>query len=304
MIYTITLNPAVDYFLEVDDFTAGAVNRSNAERKVPGGKGINVSRVLQRLGHKSEALGFIGGFTGDFIASSLEAEAIQTNFIKVHGDSRINVKLYSETETEINGSSPMITKDHVTQLKGQIEGLSEGDVLVLAGSVPSSLDDNLYQVLIEAARERGVFVCLDTSGEPLRKAIEAKPSLIKPNHHELGELFGVEIKNIDEALPYVSQLIEKGIEYVLISFAGEGALLGTKEGIYSAVPPKGKVQNSVGAGDSTVAGFITSVLANSTDVEKLAFAVACGSATAFSKSFCELEDVKRLKENIDIKHIK
>ncbi|KMJ56054.1 phosphofructokinase [Bacillus sp. LL01] len=301
MIYTVTLNPAVDYFLEIDELTLGQVNRSVGERKAPGGKGINVSRVLKRLGYSSEALGFIGGFTGRFIEDALRDEAIQTNFIKVNGDSRINVKVHSEEETELNGTSPEISKEQLQQLESQLKKLTEGDVLVLAGSVPTTLSVCLYQDMISIARKQGAFVCLDTSGESLDKAIQARPSFIKPNHHELGEMYGVDIKEVQQAIPYAKDLVGKGIEYVLVSFAGEGALLATKEEMYFATPPRGIVQNSVGAGDSTVAGFIAAMQEGKTDREALSFSVASGSATAFSKSFCERKEVEEFSQTIDVK---
>ncbi|TSB45244.1 1-phosphofructokinase [Alkalicoccobacillus porphyridii] len=300
MIYTVTLNPAVDYFVELDELKPGQVNRSKGEHKAPGGKGINVSRVLKRLGHSSETLGFIGGFTGDYIINTLEQEDIATRFVQVDGDTRINIKMKGAEETELNGSSPEVTKNHLDQLMDQMDHLTKDDTLVLAGSVPGTLDKTIYTQWIQRVKKNGVKVYLDTSGEPLIDAVNAKPTFIKPNHHELSELVGVAIQTPEEALPYVKQLVNEGIEYVFVTFAGDGALLGTKEKVLFATTPKGTVINSVGAGDSTLAGFLASLEKNDSLEDAFRFAVAAGSSTAFSKGFCELTHVQELTKQISI----
>ncbi|MBD8070643.1 1-phosphofructokinase [Bacillus sp. PS06] len=305
MIYTCTLNPSVDHIVHVKEFELGSINRMSFDAKYPGGKGINVSRVLKRLGVESEALGFIGGFTGRFIDDVIKSEGISTNFIEVNGDSRINMKLTSDstTETEINGQGPAITDQQFSQLVNQVESLKSGDILVLAGSIPSSLPSNLYTQLSKIAVSRGAKVVVDISGKVLLDIVEQGPFFIKPNHHELGELFDVTIETAEEAIPYGKKLLELGAENVAISMAGKGALLITKDGVYQATVPKGTVKNSVGAGDSLVAGFLGAYSQNPDLVEAFRHGVASGSATAFALDLCTKEDVDRLKPEVDIKQI-
>lgn len=303
MIYTCTLNPSVDYVVHVKDFHLGEINRMSFDGKYPGGKGINVSRVLKRAGVESEALGFIGGFTGSFVEGILKDEDIPTNFIKVNGDSRINIKLKTETETEINGLGPEITDDQFGQLVKQVESLQNGDILVLAGSIPSSLPSNLYTKLSNLAKKQGAKVVVDVSGKVLLDIVEQGPFFIKPNHHELGELFDVTIETPEEAIPYGQKLLELGAENVAISMAGKGALLITKDAIYQASVPKGTVKNSVGAGDSLVAGFLAAFIQKGDIVEAFRTGVASGSATAFSLELCTYEDVQRLIPEVEIKRI-
>ncbi|MDT8860921.1 1-phosphofructokinase [Alkalihalobacillus sp. MEB130] len=303
MIYTVTLNPALDYFVELEQVNLGSVNRSSYDHKAPGGKGINVSRVLKRLGHKSEALGFIGGFTGEYIRDVVEGEEIPTNFVQVTGDTRINVKVKSQQESEINGVSPEITSENLEQLQKQLSHLKEGDALVLAGSVPATIPSDIYEVLCKGAIARKATVFIDSSGEPMKKVLDQNPTFIKPNHHELGELFSTKLKEPKDAIPYVKKLVEKGIEFVLVSFAGDGAILGTKDTILFANTPKGEVVNSVGAGDSVVAGFLAARTEKMSLEESFTFAVATGSATAFSKGFAERNEIERLMSKIDIKEL-
>lgn len=300
MIYTVTLNPAVDYFVELDDLKPGHVNRSRKEHKAPGGKGINVSRVLKRLGHNSQTLGFIGGFTGDYIINTLQEENIETSFVEVNGDTRINIKMKATDETELNGTSPEVTEQNVAELVSQLDQLKKGDTLVLAGSVPGTLPTSIYTEWIQQVKENGVNVFLDTSGEPFADAVEAGPTFIKPNHHELSELVGADIQTPEQAVPYVRQLVEKGIDYVFVTFAGDGAVLGTKDQILFANTPKGTVVNSVGAGDSTLAGFIAASMDELPLKDAFRFAVSSGSSTAFSKGFCELSHVKELMNQVKV----
>lgn len=301
MIYTVTLNPAVDYFVELDDLKPGHVNRSRKEHKAPGGKGINVSRVLKRLGHNSQTLGFIGGFTGDYIINTLQEENIETSFVEVNGDTRINIKMKAtDDETELNGTSPEVTEQNVAELVRQLDQLKGGDTLVLAGSVPGTLPTSIYTEWIKQVKENGVNVFLDTSGEPFADAVEAAPTFIKPNHHELSELVGADIQTPEQAVPYVRQLVEKGIDYVFVTFAGDGAILGTKDQTLFATTPKGTVVNSVGAGDSTLAGFIAASMDELPLEDAFRFAVSSGSSTAFSKGFCELSHVKELMNQVKV----
>ncbi|MEY8750157.1 1-phosphofructokinase [Alkalicoccobacillus gibsonii] len=300
MIYTVTLNPAVDYFVELDDLKPGHVNRSRKEHKAPGGKGINVSRVLKRLGHNSQTLGFIGGFTGDYIINTLQEENIETSFVEVNGDTRINIKMKATDETELNGTSPEVTEQNVAELVSQLDQLKKGDTLVLAGSVPGTLPTSIYTEWIQQVKENGVTVFLDTSGEPFADAVEAGPTFIKPNHHELSELVGADIQTPEQAVPYVRELVAKGIDYVFVTFAGDGAVLGTKDQILFANTPKGTVVNSVGAGDSTLAGFIAASMDELPLEDAFRFAVSSGSSTAFSKGFCELSHVKELMNQVKV----
>ncbi|WP_054712251.1 1-phosphofructokinase [Bacillus sp. JCM 19041] len=300
MIYTVTLNPAMDYFVSLDTLELGGVNRTKADHKAPGGKGINVSRVLKRMGHKSTALGFIGGFTGEYIKASIEEEQIQASFIQVDGDTRINVKINAREESELNGVSPDVSASDLEKLEAQFSGLVEGDAIVLAGSVPPALRADVYAAWTSQLKKQGVKVYVDTSGTALADVIQAKPTFIKPNQHELSELTGAEISTLKEAVPYVKALIDQGIEYVLVTFAGDGALLATAETILFANTPKGTVKNSVGAGDSTVAGFVCAKEEGKTLIDAFRFAVASGSATAFSTGFAERNTIEALMEEIHV----
>lgn len=304
MIYTCTLNPSVDYIVHVKDFQLGDLNRMTFDAKYPGGKGINVSRVLNRMGVESQALGFMGGFTGEYVEGFLKKEGIKTNFVHVNGDSRVNIKLKTETETEINGLGPEITDNQIGQLLTQIESLQNGDILVLAGSIPSSLPSDFYTKLSNVAKKQGAKVVVDVSGKILLEIAEQGPFFIKPNHHELGEMFDVTIETPEEAIPYGQKLLELGAENVAISMAGKGALLITKEAIYQATVPKGTVKNSVGAGDSLVAGFLGAYVQSGDIMEAFKTGVASGSATAFSLELCTKEDIKRLMPEVEIKRIR
>ncbi len=294
MIYTVTLNPSIDYIVQVNSLELGAVNRAEKDMKFPGGKGINVSRVLHRLGVENVALGFTGGFTGRFIKDVLQTEGVITNFIQVNEDTRINVKIKGKEETELNGQGPSVTKEQFEQLMKQIESMQKGDCVVLAGSVPASIPTTFYESIAAFGGEKGIRVVVDASGSALQHVVKNKPFLIKPNHHELGELFGVEISTVEDVLPYGRKLVEQGVEHVIVSMAGDGALLFTAEGIYEATIPKGVVINSVGAGDSLVAGFVGRY-EQTKDIEKaFQYGVATGSATAFSADLCEKGKSRRI----------
>ncbi|AJA50022.1 1-phosphofructokinase [Clostridium pasteurianum DSM 525 = ATCC 6013] len=292
MIYTVTFNPAIDYVINVDDFKAGEVNRVVSEEKFAGGKGINVSRVLNNLGVKSKALGFIGGFTGKFIVDSLEDQGVQTDFVEVLGDTRINVKLKSKEETEINGGGPIITKEDLQKLFNIIGKLGADDYLVLAGNVQNSVPRDIYAVIQEKCATNKVKVVVDTTGEALVATLKNKPFLIKPNNHELGEIFNVELEEREEIIKYAQKLRDMGALNVIISMAAKGALLICDSGVYHASPAKGTVKNSVGAGDSVIAGFLASYSKNSDIVEAFRWGATSGSATAFSKDLCKKEDVE------------
>ena len=300
MIYTCTLNPSVDYVVHVSAFEEGGLNRTTNEAKFPGGKGINVSRVLKRLGVDNKALGFVAGFTGTYIEDYLKAENIETAFTRVEGDTRINVKLKTEKETEINGQGPAITDEALQSLLTQVKQMTEGDIFVLAGSIPKTLPSSVYETLTELAAANGVKVVVDASGKTLLDVVSHKPFFIKPNHHELAELFDVEVNSAEDALVYGKKLVEQGVQNVVVSMAGDGAQRINESGVYSATVPKGTVKNSVGAGDSLVAGFIASYVKQGDLLEAFQTGVASGSATAFSLELCTAEDVKTLREQVSI----
>lgn len=301
MIYTVTLNPSVDYVIRVDQFEENKVNRVDSEEKFPGGKGINVSRVLNRLDVPTKALGFLGGFTGGFIQTELDKEHVQTDFVKVSGDSRINIKLKSSKESEINGKGPAITEEQLNELVDKIESIPSDSVLVLAGSIPASLPDTFYKMVTEKSSRRGVKVAVDASGKILLDVVGYHPFFIKPNHHELGDLFDVTISNVQDAAKYGRQLVDMGAENVVVSMAGEGALLLTREKSYLANVPKGTVVNSVGAGDSLVAGFLGTYAKTNNIIEAFRFGVATGSATAFSADLATKEKIEELLSQVTIK---
>ncbi|MFB5663933.1 1-phosphofructokinase [Alteribacillus sp. HJP-4] len=304
MIYTVTLNPAVDYVVELTNFQTGIINRTEKELKYPGGKGINVSRVLHVLGETSAALGFAGGFTGKYVIDTLAEENISTDFIEVNGDTRINVKIRGGEETEINGASPEITTANIKQLEKQLAGLNNGDQLVLAGSVPKNLVPHIYKQFMDVICDKEINVYLDSSGLPLKKALAASPYFIKPNHLELAELYETSLSSLNEIIVAGKRLIaDYGVNHAVISMAGEGALYISSAKVLLAKPPAGKLVNSVGAGDSLVAGFLAKHQHTENPEKILAYAVAAGSATAYSEGFCTKEEVERLEQAVTIKEL-
>ncbi|MBU3101029.1 MULTISPECIES: 1-phosphofructokinase [Clostridium] len=292
MIYTVTFNPAIDYVITVDDFKAGLINRVASEEKFAGGKGINVSRVLNNFGIKTKALGFVGGFTGKFIIDSLESQGVETDFIEISGDTRINVKLKSKEETEINGAGPIIKDEDLSKLFKIVEGLTSDDYLVLSGNVQKSVPTDIYARLQKKCASNNVKVVVDTTGDALVATLPNKPFLIKPNNHELGEIFNKELTDTDEIIEYAKKLIVMGAQNVIISMAERGALLICESGVYHATPAKGKVQNSVGAGDSVIAGFLAKYSRSNDLIEAFRWGATSGSATAFSKDLCKKEDIE------------
>ena len=299
MIYTVTFNPSLDYIVNVDHFTCGVVNRTTKEIIYAGGKGINVSMVLKNLGFESTALGFLAGFTGDKIQSLLEEKGVSTDFISVaEGNSRINVKLRSDEETEINGQGPRMTDEDVQKLYRKLDELKEGDTLILAGSIPDSLPGSMYMDIMKHLEKKNLNIVVDATKDLLVNVLEYHPFLIKPNNHELGEIFGVELKTRDEVVPYAKKMQKKGARNVLVSMAGEGAVLVTEDGqILKAQAPKGKLINSVGAGDSMVAGFVAGYLEAQDYKKAFTMGVCTGSASAFSEEMATKEEVIALYEN-------
>lgn len=300
MIYTITLNPSIDYIVEVDDLKLGGLNRMNRDLKLPGGKGINVSRVLNQLGAGNTAIGFLGGFTGRFINDRLQEDQIQTDFVTIADDTRINIKLKHGDETEINGLGPAIREEEAAQLLQKLSSLQTGDIVVLSGSVPPSLGTDFYDRLIQVCKQTGAEFVIDTTGPALMEALVHKPLLVKPNHHELAELFGVTIETREELVLYGRKLLEAGAKQVLISMAGDGALLITGSDVYHASVPKGKVKNSVGAGDSMIGGFVGTYVLNGDILEAFRTGVASGSATAFSDDLATREFIEELRGEVTI----
>ncbi|KAF0819793.1 MULTISPECIES: 1-phosphofructokinase [unclassified Cytobacillus] len=303
MIYTLTLNPSVDYIAELDEILVGGLNRMQRDTKFPGGKGINVSRVLKRMDVESRALGFAGGFTGDYLVDCLNKENIQTDFVQVNDDTRINVKIKTETETEINAKGPAITGRNFEDLKNKIRSLSAGDMLVLAGSIPSTLPETTYEELVKICSKNGAAFVVDAEGELLKKVLPYKPFLIKPNHHELGEIFSRKFTSAEEVIPFGKKLVEMGAQNVIVSLAGKGAVLVSNEAAYISSVPKGKVKSSVGAGDSMVAGFLAAYEKNQNIEKAFQYSVATGSATAFSLGLCTKEKAEELLSQVSIEKV-
>ncbi|MGP4039251.1 1-phosphofructokinase [Gracilibacillus sp. D59] len=305
MIYTVTLNPAIDYVVNLETFHPGKVNRSQSDYKEAGGKGINVSRVLDRFGVSSTALGFVGGFTGKFITDYLSEKKIEHDFVSLKQDTRINVKLKRDTEeTEVNGVSPTIKEEEYQAFLSKIEQLKQGDIVVLAGSLPSSLSTNVYKEIVAMLKQKVVMAILDTSGAPLIEAIKASPTFIKPNHHELAELFDTAVKNDQDVVRLAKRLHqEQKIDHVLISMAKAGAIYVGTGGVIKLSAPTGTAVHSVGAGDSAVAGFIYNWQRSENAEEAAKYAVAAGSATAFSKTLCTKDEVEALLPQVNVTHI-
>lgn len=299
MVYTITLNPSLDYIVSVPNYKQGIVNRTTHEEMYPGGKGINVSIVLNNLGVLNKALGFIAGFTGCEINKRLHELGCATDFIVLNeGTSRINVKIKATKESEINGQGPGMKESEIKKLYRKLSLMEDGDYLVLAGSIPSTLPENIYEKILEAIEHKKVHVIVDTHGNALKNTLKYRPFLIKPNQQELGEFFGVTINNVNESVIYAKKLQAMGARNVLISMARKGAILLTEEKeLYIKKAPTGTVINSVGAGDSMVAGFIAGYI-NTKDYEKaFQLGIAAGSASAFASWLPGRQEIFRLLTN-------
>lgn len=300
MIYTVTFNPALDYVVRVNHFTPGMVNRTVKEDIYYGGKGINVSAVLANLGYESTALGFVAGFTGEEIERGVKTLGFASDFIRVKkGMSRINVKLKSDQESEINGMGPEISPEDVAALFKKLDALKEGDVLVLSGSIPASLDDDIYEQIMAKLDGRGIRIVVDAEKNLLLNVLQYHPFLIKPNNHELGDMFGVNLHNDIEIIYHGRKLQEKGAANVLVSMAGDGAILITEQGqVHKLGVAEGKVLNSVGAGDSMVAGFLAGFLENGDFSHALKLGTAAGGATAFSEGLGSKEKIMELYDTL------
>lgn len=296
MIYTVTLNPSLDYIVNVENFQVGEVNRTNKELLYPGGKGINVSIVLNNLGMESTALGFTAGFTGDEIKRLLNKDGIRTSFIEVNqGMSRINLKLRSGGETEINGMGPEVSSENIEELFSRLENLKKGDVLVLAGSIPSIMPETMYSDIMERLEGKGVMIAVDATRDLLMNTLKYHPFVIKPNNKELGEIFGVRLETAEEILPYARKLKEKGARNVIVSMGKKGAMMVDENGEWRYHDSfGGKPVNTVGAGDSFVAGFIAGFL-RSHDYERAFFTGLCsGSASSYSEELAKKNEVHNL----------
>lgn len=307
MIYTVTFNPSLDYIVGVDGFKTGKVNRTAEELILPGGKGINVSIVLQNLGMESIPLGFAGGFTGEEIRRLLKERKVEEQFVRVKkGISRINVKLRSlenmpdgektvSEESEINGMGPEISGEELETFYRQLDTLQKGDILVLAGSIPTVLPSTIYRDIMKRLQKRKVMIVVDATKDLLVNVLEYHPFLIKPNNYELGEIFGVTLQTKEDVVLYAKKLQEMGAGNVLVSMAGDGAVLVAEDGsVYRAEAPEGRVRNSVGAGDSMVAGFLYGYLNSGTYEDAFYYGICSGSASAFSENLATRKEVEKL----------
>ena len=304
MIYTVTVNPSIDYIVQLNELTLGEVNRMDYDNKLPGGKGINVSRILKELGLDNTAWGFLGGFTGEFVKEALEKTGLKTNFTPIKADTRINVKIKAQAETEINGRGPELTKEEIAAFTAQFDKLTADDVVIFAGSLVPSLSDDFYFDLIKVIRQKGAQFVIDTTGESLLKTLPENPLVVKPNNHELAELFGVELNSIDDIVKHGKKLLEMGAQHVLISMAGDGGLMITKDKVYRSYAPKGTVINSVGAGDSMIGGFTGTYAKTKDPLEAFRYGLACGSATAFSEDLADANKINEILPMIEIEEYK
>ncbi len=300
MIYTVTFNPSLDYIVDVEHFTCGQTNRTNKEIIFPGGKGINVSIVLKNLGIDSVALGFMAGFTGQEIKARIEDMGISSDFISCsEGISRINMKLRSDEETEVNGMGPHISDQDIKKLYEKLDALSDGDTLVLAGSIPASMPETMYSDIMDYLSSKKLNIAVDATRDLLVNVLKYKPFVIKPNNHELEEIFGVKIQSQDHVVELAKKLQDMGARNVLVSMAGDGALLVTENGqVFSSKPPKGKLVNSVGAGDSMVAGFLAGYAKTGSYEDAFYMGLCTGSASAFSEELATKAGVEDLLKQL------
>lgn len=289
MVYTITLNPALDYVMRVGRLRYDDINRSQSETIYYGGKGINVSVILKRLDLPSRALGFTAGFTGAELKRLLEADGIDCDFTDVaRGATRINVKIKADTELDVNANGPEVSADEVEGLMSKLDEIKEGDYLVLAGSIPKNVPSDIYERILERIDGRGINIVVDATGELLLRVLKYRPFLIKPNHHELGDLFGVKTETEEQIGVYARKLREIGARNVLVSRSKDGAILYDENGgVHYIGTVPGQVVNSVGSGDSMVAGFIAGYIQSGSYASALRLGAACGNATAFSEGLAD-----------------
>ncbi len=296
MVYTVTLNPALDYVMKLKALRTDDINRTDGEEIYYGGKGINVSVILTQLGIPNTALGFLGGFTGKKLEEMLKNDNISCdfNYLK-NGDTRINVKIKADKEIDLNACGPEITKEDMQSFLRKLDGIKSGDYLILAGSIPNTLPDDIYEQILERVGDRNINCVVDATGDLLKNVLKYKPFLIKPNHHELGDLFSVQIKSDDDIVKYSKKLQEMGAKNVLVSMAKDGAMLTDENGcVHKIGNAKGKLINSVGCGDSMVAGFTAGYIKTADYSYALRLGSACGNATAFSEKLATREEIERV----------
>ena len=304
MIYTLTLNPSIDYVLRIEQFDDGQTIRSKSEEKYPGGKGIMVSKLLKNLGAKSINIGFLGGFIGEFIKNKLEDLGIDEEFTKISDDSRINVKLKYNTETEINAQGPQIKEKEIEDFLNYLDDLEEDDFVIISGSIPKSLGDDFYRVIVNLLEMNNVRFALDTSGKKLFKLSSYKPFLVKPNKDELSEIFEDKIDSDEKIVKYARKLIDQGAENVIVSLGKDGSMFVDNNIAYKAKPIEGKLINSVGSGDSMVAGYIYGYMKGLSKIDSYKLAIACGSATAFSPDIAEKNLIYQILEKVEVEEWK
>ncbi len=300
MIYTCTLNPSVDYLVQADQIKLGDLNRAQNVSFFPGGKGINVSRVLRNLDIDSIALGFLGGFTGDFIRNELNKEGISNDFIYVEEPTRINVKLKTKEETEINGVGSYISEIKQEELLQKFQSFTSDDYVVLAGSLPASVSTQFYEALTNQCSQNGSHLIVDTSGESLKNLLKYQPFLVKPNHHELGEILNRTLTSLDEVIASGKELLRKGPQNIIVSMGGDGAVFINNSLTAVATVPKGEVVSTVGSGDSTVAGFLAEYVKSGDFLKAFQYGVASGTATAFSNDLCNKSRVEEVLPKVEI----
>lgn len=296
MIFTVTFNPSLDYIVRVDEMRLGTINRTNYEQLLPGGKGINVSIVLGNLGHPSRALGFSAGVTGAALEKLLADTGVDADLVHVKaGFTRINAKVKAVEETELNGQGPRIAPEDVDALFSKLDVLGQDDTLVISGSVPNTLPSDMYEQVMERLAGRGVRIVVDAERDLLTRVLPYRPFLVKPNNYELGDIFGVTLKTRDEVVPYARRMQEMGAQNVLVSMAGEGGVLVAADGqVYQSPAAKGTVVNSVGAGDSCVAGFLAGLMETGSYQTAFRMGLAAGSASAFSDHLATRPEVEDL----------
>ncbi|MDY5795307.1 MAG: 1-phosphofructokinase [Fusobacterium gastrosuis] len=303
MIYSVTLNPSIDFIVRVKDFKEGETNRAYADEFYAGGKGIMVSKLLKNVGTDCINLGFLGGFTGKFIELNLDKLNIKHDFIQVEDNTRINVKLKSSKETEINCKGPTVSKEAIDNFLDKISNIKKEDFVILSGSVPVGLGTDFYTTIMEILNKNKINFTLDSSGEAFKKSLEYKPFLVKPNKDEISEFAKKKLESKDEIINFVRKNLLEKAHHVIVSMGGEGALYIAKDYVLFASALKGNLVNSVGAGDSVVAGFVDSMLKGSSVEEAFRFAVACGTATAFSEDIGELKFIEELKNKLIIERM-
>ncbi|WP_047999959.1 1-phosphofructokinase [Lactiplantibacillus herbarum] len=303
MIYTITVNPSIDYVVQLPNMVLGSVNRLAHAAKLPGGKGINVSQILNDLEQPNRALGFIGGFTGTFISDALKQKGLDCHFTPIADDTRINVKIHAEGETELNGAGPDITAAEIDSFYTELADLTPDDVVVMSGSLAPSLPASFYYDIIQKVEAAGANFVIDTTGEALKKTLPSHPLVVKPNNHELADYYQTTFNSQADIIAAGQRLLAEGAQHVLISMAGDGGLLITKDAVYFSPAPKGHVINSVGAGDSMIGGFVGTFAKTHDAVESFRYGLACGSATAFSEDIATRAKIDEILPLINIEQL-